>query len=236
MKVLVIPDVHLKPWMFDRAAKLMKRGAAEKAVCLMDIADDWQQQYNLDLYMNTYDAAIQFAKDHSETLWCYGNHDVCYPWNQRESGYSPIAPSVVCEKLRVLRESLPDEKQLAFVHRIDKVLFLHGGLGERFVQKYVPEEDWTDIDRTLEAINSFGYTELWQGTSPIWLRPQYSVEPLYRGDEFLQVVGHTPMRSITKRDNTISCDVFSTDSSRKPYGTQEFLLIDTDTWEYRGIK
>jgi len=236
MKVLVIPDVHLKPWMFDRAAKLMKRGAAEKAVCLMDIADDWQQQYNLDLYMNTYDAAIQFAKDHSETLWCYGNHDVCYPWNQRESGYSPIAPSVVCEKLRVLRESLPDEKQLAFVHRIDKVLFLHGGLGERFVQKYVPEEDWTDIDRTLEAINSFGYTELWQGTSPIWLRPQYSVEPLYRGDEFLQVVGHTPMRSITKRDNTISCDVFSTDSRRKPYGTQEFLVIDTDTWEYRGIK
>ena len=41
MKVLVIPDVHLKPWMFDRASELLESGKAERAVCLMDIADDW---------------------------------------------------------------------------------------------------------------------------------------------------------------------------------------------------
>ena len=40
MKVLVIPDVHLKPWMFFQAAELMRTGAADRVVCLMDIADD----------------------------------------------------------------------------------------------------------------------------------------------------------------------------------------------------
>ena len=70
MRVLVIPDVHLKPWMFDRAAALLNNGAADKAVCLMDIADDWRQQYNLDLYEQSYDAAISFVKAFPDTLWC----------------------------------------------------------------------------------------------------------------------------------------------------------------------
>ena len=30
MKVLVIPDVHLKPWIFSQAAKLMKDEAARQ--------------------------------------------------------------------------------------------------------------------------------------------------------------------------------------------------------------
>ena len=41
MKVLVIPDVHLKPWIFDKADELIKDGFAERVACLMDLADDW---------------------------------------------------------------------------------------------------------------------------------------------------------------------------------------------------
>ena len=37
MKVLVIPDIHLKTWIFDRAEDILKAGKAERAVCLMDI-------------------------------------------------------------------------------------------------------------------------------------------------------------------------------------------------------
>ena len=43
MKVLIIPDVHLKPFMFKQAAELMERGIAKRAVCLMDIPDDWNK-------------------------------------------------------------------------------------------------------------------------------------------------------------------------------------------------
>ncbi|MDO5132276.1 MAG: hypothetical protein Q4D81_04730 [Eubacteriales bacterium] len=85
----------------------MKETESDRAVCLMDIADDWRCEYNLDLYAQTYDEAIAFAIEYPNTLWCCGNHDVCYQWNQRESGYSGIATWIVCEKLRVLRESLP---------------------------------------------------------------------------------------------------------------------------------
>ena len=38
-KILVIPDVHLKPWMFKQAAQALETGEAERAVCLMDIPD-----------------------------------------------------------------------------------------------------------------------------------------------------------------------------------------------------
>lgn len=43
MRVLVIPDIHLKPWIFDRAGEILNEGKAEKAVCLMDIPDDWDR-------------------------------------------------------------------------------------------------------------------------------------------------------------------------------------------------
>ena len=48
MKVLVIPDVHLKPKMFYRASAIMHQGIADRAVCLMDIADDWGQDWYRD--------------------------------------------------------------------------------------------------------------------------------------------------------------------------------------------
>ncbi len=34
MKTLIIPDVHLKPWIFERAEMLMKAGKAEREVFL----------------------------------------------------------------------------------------------------------------------------------------------------------------------------------------------------------
>lgn len=236
MKVLVIPDVHLKPWMFERASELMKEGKADRAVCLMDIPDDWRQEFNLDLYIKTFDAAIAFAKEHSDTLWCYGNHDICYPWNQRESGYSKIAPWTVCEKLRVLREALPDERQLAFLHRIDNVLFCHGGLADEYVLEYLPAKIYNDVDAVIEAINGFEAGELWNDLSPIWYRPQYYKGKMYKPRKLLQVVGHTPVEAITKKGNLISCDVFSTYRDGKPIGTQEFLLLDTVSWVFGGVK
>ena len=48
MKVLVIPDIHLKPWIFDRAEKILKDGKADRAVCLMDIPDDWNMEFQIE--------------------------------------------------------------------------------------------------------------------------------------------------------------------------------------------
>lgn len=58
---------------------------------------------------------------------------------------------------------------------------------------------------------------------------------MYKSHQFLQVVGHTPMETITKKNNMISCDVFSTYRDGKPIGTKEFLLLDTITWDYSMV-
>jgi len=236
LKILVIPDAHLKPWMFDRAKEIMDTGAAEKALCLMDIPDDWGQEYNLGLYEETFDAAIRFQKAYPDTLWCYGNHDLSYEWLQYESGFSSMAIPVVQKKLSELRRALPDRNQLAYIHRIDDVLFVHGGLTNAFVKYYASDVEYDDADAVVEKINCLGRDEMWDDASPLWLRPQYYYEKMYRESNILQVVGHTPVEEIDRIGNVISCDLFSTYRTGDPIGTQEFLLIDTVTWEYKGIK
>lgn len=236
MKILVIPDVHLKPWMFDRASEILNSGAAKKAVCLMDIPDDWGQEYNLGLYEETFDAAIRFQKEFPETLWCYGNHDLSYEWLQYESGFSSVAIPVVQKKLSELRRELPDRSQMAYIHRIDDVLFLHGGLTHAFVKYYANDVDYDDTDAVIEKINLLGRNEMWDDASPLWFRPQFYNEKMYKEEDLLQVVGHTPVMQIDRLGNMLSCDLFSTYSTGDPIGTQDYLLIDTVTWEYEGIK
>lgn len=236
MKILVIPDVHLKPWMFDRASESLNSGAAKKAVCLMDIPDDWGQEYNLGLYEETFDAAIRFQKEFPETLWCYGNHDLSYEWLQYESGFSSVAIPVVQKKLSELRRELTDRSQMAYIHRIDDVLFLHGGLTHAFVKYYANDVDYDDTDAVIEKINLLGRNEMWDDASPLWFRPQFYNEKMYKEEDLLQVVGHTPIMQIDRLGNMLSCDLFSTYSTGDPIGTQEYLLIDTVTWEYEGIK
>ena len=64
----------------------MRTGKAERAVCLMDIPDDWDREYDIALY----EEAIRFATEFPDTAWCYGNHDLSYFWHCPESGYSPM--------------------------------------------------------------------------------------------------------------------------------------------------
>lgn len=235
LKILVIPDVHLKPYMFEDAGKLMERLRIEKAVCLMDIADDWGKQFYIDLYQQTYDAAIEFARKYPETLWCYGNHDMSYVWQRLETGYSRAARYTVVQKLGELERSLPDPSRIGFIHRIDNILFSHGGIGDYFAVKN--HLDDPDIDSILETVNSFGEEEMWQDDSPLWYRPQYYRGEMFRQESFWQVVGHTPTDKIQidRKRKTISCDVFSTRSDGVPIGTRQFLLIDTEKRRYKGV-
>lgn len=235
MLVLIIPDVHLKPMMFDRAEEILTEYHVDRVVCLMDIADDWGQQANLAFYVETYNRAIQFAKAHPDSLWCYGNHDISYIWQKNETGYSSIARETVVERLKTLQECLSDKKQVTYIHRIDNVLFCHGGISNDFVHTHMEYVDELSVKETLDAINHFGRKQMWTGNSPIWLRPQYEREPLWHGSDFLQVVGHTPMKQITRERNLLSCDVFSTDFRRGRLGPWEYPLLDTETWEWKGI-
>lgn len=94
----------------------------------MDIPDDWNMEFQIERNKETFDRAIAYAMDYPDTLWCYGNHDVSYPWGRLETGYSPYAERTVISKLEELENSLKSPAQINIIHRIDNVLFSHGGL------------------------------------------------------------------------------------------------------------
>ena len=245
MKVLVIPDVHLKKWLFDRADEILKEGKADQAVCLMDIPDDWNMEFQIELYKETYNRAINFAKEHPDTLWCYGNHDLSYPWGRLESGYSPYAENIVMSKLEELESVLPNPSQIGIVQRIDNVLFSHGGLTEEYVSWLDKRLFQTmhlsanlleaDIDDVIEIINETTQDNLWNDRSPLWKRPQYSDIKAYKSEIYKQVVGHTPVEKIYEKNGFISTDVFSTYSNGRQIGESAMVVIDSKTGKYEKV-
>ena len=236
MKVLVIPDVHLKTWIFDKAENVLKSGKADLAVCLMDMPDDWDMEFQIDRYRAIYDRAIAFAKDYPDTLWCYGNHDLSYPWGRLESGYSPYAERTVMEKLEVLEKSLKNSSQINIMHRIDRVLFSHAGLSTEFVKSLNKKLLDADIDVVLRSVNTASQDKLWNDESPLWLRALDVRRKAFRGEKYKQVVGHTPVEKIMEQGGMIFTDVFSTDREGTQIGESAMVVIDSETGEYEVVE
>ena len=231
MKVLVIPDVHLKPWMFDRADELLEHGKADVSVCLMDLADDWDKAMRIDEYADTYERAITFAKKYPKSMWVYGNHDVSYIWGRMETGYSPYAESTVISKMNQLENIVRsrDDSKMGFVLRVDNVLFAHGGLTTDFVRNVNRRLVDADIDDVLEQLNALHPNQMWSDHSPLWYRPQNGRYEMFRADEYVQVVGHTPVETIYQEGCVISTDVFSTYQDGTQIGESAMLIINTVT-------
>ena len=240
MKVLVIPDVHLKPWIFDKADEILQSNPEiDTFVSLGDIPDDWDKQNNLNLYEETYDRLIDMVKKYPTSIFCYGNHDVSYLWRLLETGYSPIAHDIVVTKINEL-ERILGEDRIGFVKRIDNCIFSHAGLCQTFVDMYIPSKKYRQsVDMTLRYINENMYSsELWTDISPIWLRPQEQDIYMYGAKKYLQIVGHTPLIGGPKYDefeNVLSCDNFSTYRDGRYFGNREFVVVDTVTKEWELV-
>ena len=236
MRILVIPDIHLKKWLFDRAETIMKAGKADRAVCLMDMPDDWGMEFQVERYKEIFDRAIAFAADYPDTLWCYGNHDLSYPWGRLETGYSPYAESTVLSKLEELEQALKDPSQIAIIHRIDNVIFSHGGLTAEFIKWLDKDLLDADIDSVIAAVNEARIDYLWNDESPLWLRPQNKIREAFRSEIYKQVVGHTPVEKIFEKDGIISTDVFSTYRNGAQIGESAMIVINSDNGRYEKIE
>lgn len=236
MQILVIPDIHLKTWIFDCAEELLRAGKADASVCLMDIPDDWGMEPRLDLYNHIYDRAIAFAKDFPNTLWCYGNHDMSYQWGRKETGFSETAKSTILKRQIEFQEALTNPSNLAFVHRIDNVLFSHGGLIREYVEWLNKDLLDADIDTILREVNCAGEQWHWNNASPLWFRgTDYTCET-FRKKQYIQVVGHTPVKKIMRYKNMIYTDVFSTYRNGDQFGESKMVVIESETKQYKSIK
>lgn len=146
----------------------------------------------------------------------------------------------MCQEIKKLTNTLPKKSQLAYIHKIDKTLFMHGGLANLFVQLRVAPQNRKNVLAAVKAINQMSCETMWTTDSPIWYRPQLSpnqnAKRLYRGGEYLQVVGHTPVKEVYLEGGVLSCDTFSTYRDGTPYGSQAFCIVDTVTWEFETVK
>ena len=234
MRILVIPDIHLKKKIIEEADLLLEK-QREKTGCVFlgDLADDWDCQLQFHLYEEIYDAAEAFMEKYPDSLFCLGNHDVAYVWERLQSGYSPWAQPIVRE--RVCRLQRRFEERVAYAHRIGGVLFSHAGITESFLRRVCPETD--DILRILEAVNRAQPEDLWRGDSVIWARPQYG-DVRMALPQYMQVVGHTPVTHPLwdEKKRVLTLDTFSTTSTGWVIGDARFVIVDTEelTWRYAG--
>lgn len=232
MRVLVIPDIHLKPWIFDAAEAVIKHERPDAVVELGDLVDDFGCKNNREAYIATVNRAIEFSRRHPDAHWILGNHEASYLWNQWTNGMAYRAKDEASRQCQRLVYELPEGKYTIAL-MVDNVLFTHGGVGAGFVAAHVPHGT-SDAD-VVRAINDMGADELWCYSSPLWYRPSFiaDLDELYGEGRLLQVCGHTPVEHITQCKNIVVCDTFSTYRDHRPYGDRTFCIVDTtaQTWK-----
>lgn len=139
-------------------------------------------------------------------------------------------------KLEELENSLKSPVQINIMHRIDNVLFSHGGLTADFLGWLNKDLLDADIEEVIAAVNDAPHDYLWNDESPLWFRPQYETREIFRADIYKQVVGHTPVEKIFEKDGIISTDVFSTYRDGRQIGESAMMVIDSETGKYEKIE
>ncbi len=238
MRILIIPDIHLKPHIFDMA-EAVPTNRYDAIGCLGDIADDWEA--DISDYEATYKRALNFAREHKNNIfWCYGNHDISYIFSHShgikllESGYNYMATQITEFFLEQLKEILGDNLQV--IHRIDSTLISHAGLTEKYA-RFIMDDVGGTIDDIIHKVNvqvnPKNIKDLWNEFSPIWARPQYDKRiRMYK--DFCQIVGHTPVNRAFLDCNVLTLDTFSTDHQGIPIGDSTLYIVDTETFTYQA--
>lgn len=223
-KILVIPDIHLKPEIFDKAEQIMNLAKVDNVVFLGDLVDNWNQENNIDLYKQTINRAIKFKEDYPNSLYCWGNHEIGYfaQWNC--SGNSKL----YALEIKSLLSEYERKVEPKYIHVVDEVLFSHGGIEKSTAEVISSFGKFKHAYELADNLNQMSIETLGDYISPIWLRPQFS-EYYTR---YTQVVGHSPVRQPLYIMNTWFLDLFSTTSQGNNCSKLLYMsIIDTINYE-----
>jgi len=225
-KVLVIPDTHLKPKMFDLADKIVSEYKVDYVIQLGDNFDDfycYEEQYKEHL-----GRMVAFKYEHPETVWLYGNHEMSYILGRPVTGNTFWG-----EKYSNLYKRDFNPK---FVHIDNNIVFSHAGVFQEFLDREGIKDD--NPTSLIDKINNIDSKQFWLDDSPLWARYRYDtylqIPKIFKEKEILQITGHTPTEDIETIDSVISTDVFSTNWGKK-YGSEQMIIVDTLTKEIKKI-
>lgn len=236
-RILVIPDSHLNTSVITRGLELAKKKFADKIVMLGDYFDDW---FATD---EEYEHMAKFLKKtingNPAIIPLYGNHEMSYMSKKhRASGFNSRMEDVV-------NNCVKNDHRFLYAWSCDGVLYTHAGLTSEWAdtfriltanEKRLQMKGNAIADKIADRIN--GQTSIDplctvgparggnQVPGPLWCDAS---ELNYDCPKFLQqVVGHTPVKEITKIGPCFLTDVFSNGNDCDEYlfvkdGTPEIL-------------
>lgn len=224
MKLLVISDLHEKDCWKTR----LQDEDWDKVIFLGDYVDSWTHKD--EPCINNLKDIIEFKRSMGDNcILLLGNHDIHYMFspNYRCSGFQQSCAGV----LKMIYNQDKDLFQIA--HLEGNYLFTHAGVSKAWLSKYseIYAEFKGNIAERLNSIFNSHYEYIlndvgpasggmrYDKSGPLWLRPDED-EIIHN---YHQVVGHTPIKSITTQKINESTSITYTDVLDKK---QEYLLLD----------
>jgi len=226
MKILVIPDSHLKISVIKNGVELAKKVNADKIILLGDYLDDWvctdQDYINIIMYVK------QLLRSNPNVEVLYGNHELSY------MGFPCSGHNHNVEEQ--MGAALIPDRRFFFGVAHDNVIYTHAGITYSWL-KYnhlitqndlrlkLPKNTGAELlEKIVNGIPTFdvmaqvGPARGGHGfPSPLWADlTELISDPL----PVKQVVGHTPVKQIENIGKCWFTDVYSNDNV-----SDEYLLV-----------
>lgn len=225
--IIVVPDIHGEN--FWTEIKNYNLSEVKKIIFLGDYFDSFTKNY--DEQMQNFKDIVNFKEANPDKVeLLIGNHDIHYITFNGCSGFSEIFKY----QIKSLLSPLIQDGIIKVFHIENNVLYSHAGLTKTFLENVVEDFDiksknFTDlIDKLNDLLkvypsafefqksrkmseypNVYG-DNIWQ--SPLWIRPYSLCADAIEG--YMQVVGHTPLNSISIRTTTAETTVVFTDCGK----------------------
>lgn len=251
-RFLVCGDLHTKYDIFLKAINKFETEKFDKIIFLGDYCDDWNA--SPEASRELLEHLIEFKnKYHNQCILLLGNHDLS-EWicgDFKCSGFNPITHLIV--------KDLFDKYSNLFMiaYSYNNLLFTHAGVQNSWLKniklldsdlaKMKNADDISfELNEALHKRNSeLKYNKLFkslstvgayrggfESPSPLWA--DYNELISNSVPKINQVVGHTPVKTITKhivrrgkeKDLLYFCDTHSTYTNGENYGDNSFLEIE----------
>ena len=206
MKILVLGDIHGRKCWYD----IISKEAPDKVIFLGDYVSTHENITSEEQIANLKDL-IEYKQQHKDSvIMLRGNHDIQhlgYYWAECSGKYPMVAHYMSTHK-----DEFIDNTQWVHVEIIDGVsyLFSHAGVSKVWLDNNkltVNDINNQPINETFAFTpNNFGDMCGYSETQPCtWIRPATLLDCGIDG--YIQVVGHTPVSTITNVSNKIwLCD------------------------------
>lgn len=216
VKRLVLGDIHGH---YEHVINIYEKEQPDEVILLGDYVDSFSQKP--EDHKKTLETILELQSKHAHGKFkiLLGNHDYHYIMaGERYSGFYPATEKLVSG---IIRKAVKEKRIVpVYVDWTNKYIYSHGGVTNTWMREWNIESLGDINDKELIAFrftfgNRFSYLGDTVYSSPIWVRPGSLAVDGFRdkdGYTWTQVVGHTPVKDLTKLykgmpNSDYNCDV-----------------------------